>query len=405
MKKVRFCALIAVFFVCCYGPVCLLGQSVPSRTPKAGDVISFSFERDFSQVVMDSLLMHPAFGKPGNYGFEPAKNQVKTYKLVYYTLNPYSMQVARASGLIAVPAGVNAALRIVVYTHGTEVSKRDVPSNPANAEARMVLSAFASQGYVVFMPDYIGKGESPGMHTYMLSEGEAQAAYDFCTAARSVCRELKLDLNGTMFLTGWSQGGHAAMALARLMQKQEGSGVKAVAPIAGVYDLCLAWNHWLLSCSSNLLPLIMAYNIYAYEYHLKIPGLRQLALNTQYQRIGEDIFDTDNIPANILTIFGKTPSQLLKPGFRASFLENNNVFSKALGKNQVYMWKAKVPIRFYYGEADSVISLSVSKTAHDYMKGLGCDVGMVNAGSFAGHSETFLFALAHARKWFDGFSK
>ena len=98
----------------------------------------------------------------------------------------------------------------------TEVSKHDVPSNPANAEAGMVLSAFASQGYVVFMPDYIGKGESPGMHTYMLSDGEAQAAYDFCTAARTSCRDLKIGLSGELFLTGWSQGGHAAMALARL---------------------------------------------------------------------------------------------------------------------------------------------------------------------------------------------
>lgn len=379
----------------------LYAAAASAQTIEQGKVISYSLQRSFSPGTMDSLLAHPAFGRPGNYGFEPAKYQVRTYKLLYYTLNPYSGQVVKASGLIAVPEGLKAALRIVIYTHGTEVSKLDVPSNPANAEAGMALSAFASQGYVVFMPDYIGKGESPGMHTYMLSEGEAQAAYDFCTAAKSVCSELKLDLNGMMFLTGWSQGGHAAMALARLMQKQSGQGVKAVAPVAGVYDLCLAWNNWLLCHSSNLLPLIMAYNIYAYEYYLKIPGLRQLALNTAYQDLGKDVFDTDHLPANILSIFGNSPSKLLKPEFRATFQENNNVFSEALGKNQVYMWKAKVPIRFYYGEADSVISLSVSKTAHDYMKDLGCDVTMISAGASAGHSETFLYALANARKWFD----
>ena len=60
------------------------------------------------------------------------------------------------------------------------------------------------------MPDYIGMGESPGLHPYVHGESEATATIDMIRAAREfITDSLNLIDNHQVFLSGYSQGGHA----------------------------------------------------------------------------------------------------------------------------------------------------------------------------------------------------
>ena len=68
---------------------------------------------------------------------------------------------------------------------------------------------FFLRGYNVVMPDYIGMGESPGLHPYCHGASEATATIDMIRAVREA---QTLDMipgmtadNGEMFVTGYSQ--------------------------------------------------------------------------------------------------------------------------------------------------------------------------------------------------------
>ena len=72
------------------------------------------------------------------------------------------------------------------------------------------------------MPDYIGMGESPGLHPYCHGASEA-TTIDMIRAVREA---ESLDMipgmtadNGEMFVTGYSQGGHAAMATHKYVEE------------------------------------------------------------------------------------------------------------------------------------------------------------------------------------------
>ena len=45
---------------------------------------------------------------------------------------------------------------------------------------------FAAFGYVVCAPDFVGLGDSPGVHPYVHAKTEASAAIDMLRAAREL---------------------------------------------------------------------------------------------------------------------------------------------------------------------------------------------------------------------------
>jgi len=62
------------------------------------------------------------------------------------------------------------------------------------------------------MPDYIGLGKGDKFHLYQNSESEATASIDMLLAIQELNIEFGIKTNKQLFLTGYSQGGHACMA-------------------------------------------------------------------------------------------------------------------------------------------------------------------------------------------------
>jgi len=358
----------------------------------------------YSPAQSDAILAGPIFGlATGAYGFEPARYPVALYAVSYRTTNPYLGQAREsASGLIALPLGAPGPLPVLEYQHGTDFSRHSVPSHPESClEARAVAAAFAGHGYAVFMPDYIGKGISTSPHTYMLARGEARACRDMLEAGRRFCSRRHVRLSRDIFLSGWSQGGHATMAFLRLLEREKYPGVRAAAPIAGPYDLYLTWTLWLTQPASPMAPSLLAYMISSYEHHYGLPGLLRSALKPPYQGLPENTFDTDPVPPDAVARFGRTPQDLLRADFIAAVISGSGVFSRKLRENATCLWRGATPVRFYYGEADDIVPPVVTRKAYERMKSLGAPVWLADAGRSAGHREAFLFALADARRWFD----
>jgi dienelactone hydrolase len=99
---------------------------------------------------------------------------------------------------------------------------------------------FAGLGYVAFLPDYLGLGlTSRGFHPYVHAASEAWAALDMLRAGDQFCQQLQVAVNAQLFITGYSQGGHGAMALHRAIEKDPSNEftVTAAAPLSGPYSI------------------------------------------------------------------------------------------------------------------------------------------------------------------------
>ncbi len=132
---------------------------------------------------------------------------------------PQGEQTFSVSGGVLIPQGIDKSeLRgVVVYFHGTTFNKAQVGSDFQHGETQLCAQVFASQGYVVITPDYVGQGvDWQNVHPYVLyPEVSAQTAVDMVDAAIPLLTET-FDLQPgdpalKLFSTGYSEGGSYAL--------------------------------------------------------------------------------------------------------------------------------------------------------------------------------------------------
>ena len=154
-----------------------------------------------------------------------------------------------ASGALMVPTGSDAkctgARPIVLYAHGTTITKRynladfADSTNPAFSEASLLAALYVAQGYIVVAPNYAGYDSSSlSYHPYLNADQESKEMIDALAAAKKALPTLMSPTTASakLFITGYSQGGHVAMATHRAMQTA-GIPVTASAPMSGPYAL------------------------------------------------------------------------------------------------------------------------------------------------------------------------
>lgn len=127
---------------------------------------------------------------------------------------PEGERTFAVSGGLLIPEGVSAAQLqgVIVYFHGTTFAKDEVPSSPTNSEMHLNAQLFASQGYIVVLPDYVGQGvDWANVHPYVLyPKVSAQTAVDMLAAVKPTLQEkFGPDQFDTLqlFSVGYSEGG------------------------------------------------------------------------------------------------------------------------------------------------------------------------------------------------------
>ena len=192
------------------------------------------------------------------------RNGVNIYKVTYLTPNVQGVS-STASGLLVAPDNFNKSYPILCYQHGTSSSRTDVPSH-LNGESQLV-AALSAMGYFAVAPDYLGLGDSPGFHPYVPAETEASAGVDIVRAGRDFAAQLGLLLNNQVFVTGYSQGGHAAMALHRMLELQLSNEftVTAAAPMSGPYSIGEIMRGLILSEEEYFFPAYIPNTILSYQ--------------------------------------------------------------------------------------------------------------------------------------------
>lgn len=184
-----------------------------------------------------------------------AKCDIKIEKINYPTLGAAGERT-NATAALMLPSGDSEDCQgdrpILLYAHGTTTEKSydfsqvANPQNPAANEATLIAANFAAQGYIVVAPNYAGYDDSDlDYHPYLVADQQAADMVDALDGARTIITRQQLvndtdytniDDSGKLFISGYSQGGHVAMATARLLEQQN-KPVTAIAPSSGPYAL------------------------------------------------------------------------------------------------------------------------------------------------------------------------
>ena len=162
---------------------------------------------------------------------------VVAFRLRYRTVDPEG-HATTATGLIVLPIRPASRGRVVVFMHGTTTGRDEAPSvDDAGRSDEGLL--FGSAGYAVVAPDYLGLGRGPGLHPYLHTRTETSAALDLLWAAKTFAADRHRRLDHRVLVTGFSQGGQAAMALSKHLVGGAGSPyrLRAAAPVSGVYHM------------------------------------------------------------------------------------------------------------------------------------------------------------------------
>jgi acetyl esterase/lipase len=156
-------------------------------------------------------------------------------------------EATESSGALMVPTGAAPACSgprpIVLYAHGTNTDKTlniaDI-TNTSNTEGVLIAAMFAAQGYIVVAPNYAGYDISTlGYHPFLNAEQQSGEMIDILAAARTALPKTlsaATSDSGKLFITGYSEGGHVAMATQRALEAS-GAVITGAAPMSGPYAL------------------------------------------------------------------------------------------------------------------------------------------------------------------------
>jgi hypothetical protein len=346
--------------------ICILAQSV-----QAQNLISSTYKGQRTKEQLNTQFGLPIF-----------QYNVKYYK-VLYTSTDAAGALDTLSGLVAMPQESSSAFPLLVYQHGTSDCKTCVPSRfgSAGGDEGQVGLVFAGMGYVTLMPDYVGMGDGRGFHPYVHAATEASAAVDMVRSAGAFLQQYpNYYKNNQLFITGYSQGGHAAMALHRSMETQLSSEfmVTAAAPMSGPYSISGSMRDLILSDEpyyylAYLPNTALSYQTMYGNLYTSLDQLFKPAYTGFIQQWYNGAIKLNTLNTNLIqTLTAQTGGPVAHRMLQDSIVEaitNNpqHPINVALRDNDVYNWTPTAPTALFYCTADDQVPYQNSIVARDTM--------------------------------------
>jgi pimeloyl-ACP methyl ester carboxylesterase len=296
------------------------------------------------------------------------KNGIKVYRIVYKTTNTDGT-TTQASGAILVPTSTDKKAMLSIQ-HGTISDESQAPSYyAAGSEATVAGSLFASLGYIVVYPDYIGYGASKTLpHTYEHREGLATACIDMLKAAREFVKQENIAWDDRLYLAGYSEGGYATMATLKKLEETAPTefNIRAVSCGSGAYDKTATMKYILNSKTDG----VSGYNklylwvLLTYDRIYKLNRPMNTYFKEPYATQIQSQKENTSIGFSLNTIFTDSFLKGINDGTDTAILT-------AIKDNDIYDWKPKTPLRLYHGDADNLVFYFNSVNAYKAMQAKG----------------------------------
>ena len=356
----------------------------------------------FNETQIDSFLT--AQGVPT--GILTIRNPIKAYKITYSTVS-WDSSATVATGVVFMPQGNDNCKRpILNYCHGTTIKKTDAPSYKVGEY--VVGICFSATGYIAILPDYLGLGSvSPGLHPYIHAQSEATASIDMIRASKEWMDSTNYSYSDQLFLTGYSQGGHASMATHKMMQEELPGEftVTAAAPLSGPYDVSGVQAEVITRDSSYGSPGYLPFVLFSYNMVYSMYGNWDAVLTPPYNTNIPPLMDGSVSLGPIEALMPDTPNLILLPALLDTFeTDTSHRFRHALKKNNLWDWAPQCPVRLGYCTADELVSYKNALVCQDSMIARGApDVQAVCINPTLHHQDCAIFALLAANNFFTPF--
>jgi hypothetical protein len=357
---------------------------------------------------MDSLeALWKKNGVPSSVS--PVRYGVRVYELMYWT-RWHDGQPIRATGLYFVPETAEGAipgeaLPVLSFNHGSQITRR---KGFKLSSEKIITTAMAADGYASTMPDYIGLGGGDRFHLYHHAETEARASLDLLRAAQVFNRQLGLRWDDQLFLSGYSQGGHAALATHKAIEEAhaEAFPLTASAPLSGAYDLAGVQSASMFRAyaTPGYFPFLMfgmneAYGLFEDWTEALRPAYRdslRYMVESGTYRLGE-----------IGQAMPDTPVLVIQPEIVEAYLKDPDFpFRDALEENGLTEWAPERPVMLCYCEADEQVDYRNALVAEQRMEERGAEaVRLRRVAKKLDHRDCAPFAAIYAKLYFDSFRK
>ena len=368
----------------------------------------------------------------------------KAVKISYNTLNQNGESIV-ASGLLVIPTPTEAykaylasigktfSVSMICDNHGTIFQDSDAPTNVEKTNGvpdyplSILMSGYA--GFAAIYPDYIGFGDSnTTVHPYILKKAAGQASLDMVRASMKYMEEEGILLNHQLYITGYSEGGYNAMALAQKAENELTTvNIKGIAPMAGPYnvedlaDIEIDENRKMVY-PAFLADLAYAYSNYYSDFNLDevavAPEIKfQIAFNGSYDTVYiHTILGLANPTATPpdYGFFIHSTTELFQVSFIKDYVDNlNSVARNRFIENNLDNWTPKSKINLIQCLDDEIIPFSESNNTYNKFKTNGVDVTLtgiptallsqqVDALHPFVHANCGATAYGAAVKWFAG---
>jgi pimeloyl-ACP methyl ester carboxylesterase len=367
------------------------------------NLVSFQKKATLGADLIDLVL--GASGLSFQYG-------VTGYSVEYLTTGTDG-ELDTASGLVVLPDFVNEPIPTACFQHGTVDNRYDVPSELKGGWQLAV--ALAARGYLTFAPDYLGMGSSRGFHPYVHAETEARAAHDMYRILDELIESagLNVERNNQLFITGYSQGGHASMAYHKFLEEEGGIPVTAAAHLSGPYSLSgvmrgIIFNDEIYERPAFIANVILSfaevYGLYENIEEILVEPYATWVQQTYDEQLG--IFDLNDSIINYMeaTIGESIPSRMLQDSIITEVSNNpNHPINLALQDNDLFNWRPVTPTLLGFCEGDETVNYRNAIVADSVMNALGAPAVTTFDGGLLSHGECVIPAMVAAINFFDSF--
>lgn len=334
--------------------------------------------------------------------YRPTDYQVSVNRITYQT-TLQDGTIVTASGVVYLPSQLNAPTKqypLLSLQHPTAFTNAEAPSGGNFASVSFSYPLyFATQGYIVTCPDYIGYGSSGELpHNYEHRQTLAQATADMLLATKTFLENKGAIWNKQIFMAGYSEGGYATLSTQQLIEENYADELPLSGSIcgAGPYAMSAFFNY--ITHNSTIGGL--ANYLYAWETlsYNRIYGLNKPVTYYFKSPYAEQLTQSLDNARSINVSFDK----LCTDQFRADVQNASSDFGKALADNDLTNWQTRTTTRLIHSEQDEYIPYLTSQQTYTALRQRGSSKVTLETLK-GGHVPSEVLFMSHAVSWLGQF--
>ncbi len=301
--------------------------------------------------------------------------------------------IVNHSGMVYVMSNSRDRVTPVVYLHPTSSSKKSVPSK-GSFDSNYAVCKNISEKTVFIAPDYFGLGESIDPHPYLVKKEVVSAVTAMMDVSKQFfSKQLGKVVSDKIVLSGYSQGGHAAVSVLEHMEStpELRDQILFSVSFSGPYNLSTYLFDRILKKNGGengtlFTTLILANYQYYYEDIYDHPSQVFNSKFVELEKSATSFHVSDlkkELPKNI--------SELLSPNFYQELASGKkNSFRARLGENDFLPWKVQSPLYLGYSNADQSVPKKDTLIFYRNLRLVGGNVHLLRTSKYLGHTANFI---------------